>query len=324
MIGLLRARWGPLMLAVSMAGACGGGGARDASVDAGVDAGQDGGVVSQFPPAPDPFVLQGEVSTISSATDDDWMPHVRDDGLELFFSSNRPEFAGDAQLDWNIWVSTRPSVASAWSTPILVTALSSAGVDWNPILSDDGLTIYFGRDKRTFRAERSDSSLQAWTSVMLVASLNIDGADTRPSDFHQSAGGSETLFLFSNRAGGHGTALADYDIWIATRPDAVAAWTVENGGSALDSAAWDTEATLVPDLLSMYLQSRREGGIYRLFQATRASTAESFGVTAIALEFVPASSTTEIAQPNLMPDGKTMYFARRHQGGSWDIDYATR
>lgn len=295
----------------------------DGSVDSSVPI--DSGPVSMYPATLNPFTLKGAVADINDPVYDDWMPHLRDDGLELFFASNRPEAANDTVLDWNIWVSTRATPTSAWTAPTPVTALNGPDYDWNPVLSDDGLTIYFGRGLgEVWSATRSSIHVQIWTSIARVDALNTLGYDTRPSDVRRLPDGSETLTLLSNRPGGLGTAGSDYDLWIATRANAQSAWTIAHGGAALNSTAWDTEATITADTLSMYLQSKREGGVYRLFEATRASTADPFAVTSIALEFLPTDGTTQLTQPHFSADAKTLYFGHRVAGGSWDIHYATR
>lgn len=67
---------------------------------------------------------------------------VRDDGLELIFSSNRPNLNGDRRED-DLWVSTRDSVYESWLTPVkLGPAVNVPGYqDVNPALSFDNRTM---------------------------------------------------------------------------------------------------------------------------------------------------------------------------------------
>lgn len=67
---------------------------------------------------------------------------VRDDGLEILFSSNRPNTTGDIQQH-DIWVSTRDSVYDAWSIPSKLTGDVNVPEwqDVNPALSFDGRTM---------------------------------------------------------------------------------------------------------------------------------------------------------------------------------------
>lgn len=64
-------------------------------------------------------------------------PAIRRDGLEIFFGSDRLGSAGA----YDIWTSTRPTVFSAWSTPILVAAVSSAFHEVQPAISSDARTM---------------------------------------------------------------------------------------------------------------------------------------------------------------------------------------
>lgn len=67
---------------------------------------------------------------------------VRDDGLELIFSSNRPDLSGDRTID-DLWVSTRDSVYEPWSAPTrLGPNVNVFGAqDVNPSLSHDYRTM---------------------------------------------------------------------------------------------------------------------------------------------------------------------------------------
>lgn len=61
---------------------------------------------------------------------------IRNDGLELFLSSNRPG-GGAGGAGYNIWASTRATTGDAWSTPVL--AVESAGL---PSISSNGKELY--------------------------------------------------------------------------------------------------------------------------------------------------------------------------------------
>ncbi|MEO8574744.1 MAG: hypothetical protein ABI481_12305 [Pyrinomonadaceae bacterium] len=67
---------------------------------------------------------------------------VRDDGLEILFSSNRPDINGDINFH-DIWVATRDSVYESWSAPVkLGPNVNVPGYqDVNPALSFDGRTM---------------------------------------------------------------------------------------------------------------------------------------------------------------------------------------
>jgi hypothetical protein len=69
---------------------------------------------------------------------------VRDDGLEIVFTSNRPDLTGDTNL-YDLWVSTRASVNDAWSAPeSLGSTVNSEGyLDANPMLASGDRALYF-------------------------------------------------------------------------------------------------------------------------------------------------------------------------------------
>lgn len=79
------------------------------------------------------------VVELSSAANDSG-PAVRRDGLEIYFASDRPGTLGYDDL----WVSTRPSTADPWSTPVnLGPGINSPFIDGGPALSFDGTALYF-------------------------------------------------------------------------------------------------------------------------------------------------------------------------------------
>ncbi len=61
------------------------------------------------------------------------------DGLEIFFGSNRLV----PTTNHAVFVSTRASVSSAWSPPVPVAVLNTAGSNAQPALSPDGTVIYW-------------------------------------------------------------------------------------------------------------------------------------------------------------------------------------
>lgn len=267
-----------------------------------------------------PFIKRGIVEGINDPGYHDYQPRLRDDGLELFFASTRPESSQDTTYDWNIWVSTRTLPNDPWSPPVPVAALNTSAADRHPVLADDGLTIYFFREDGTevLSATRSDSSTQLWTGIAPVSSLSADGK-TIPSDLHRAPDGSEAMSLFSDRMGGSGL----YDIWLATRPAPDALWTTVHAGTALNTDFHEYETTMSVDLLTIYVQSPRSG-VSRIYKASRPSTMDPFGAAEPVVELEPDVATDGVAQPHLTPDGKTLYYTQATAGQDYDIYWASR
>jgi hypothetical protein len=80
-------------------------------------------------------VAINEVNTSSDELD----PFLSEDGLTLYVTSNRPGSAGAR----DIYVSTRPSLTSAFSTPTDVTELATPGLEEAPWVSADGTVMFF-------------------------------------------------------------------------------------------------------------------------------------------------------------------------------------
>jgi hypothetical protein len=76
------------------------------------------------------------LSTLASAERDD-NPTLSDDGLEIFFSSDRV-----SAMKFDVFRATRPSLAQPFSAPQVVPELSSVGDDIGTRLSRDGRRMY--------------------------------------------------------------------------------------------------------------------------------------------------------------------------------------
>jgi hypothetical protein len=79
-----------------------------------------------------------------SSAQRDGNPNLRDDGLEIFFYSNRPGSLGGTDL----WTSTRKTTLDAWSTPVNMGAtVNSVLEDHHTAISFDGRTLFFGSSR---------------------------------------------------------------------------------------------------------------------------------------------------------------------------------
>jgi hypothetical protein len=88
-----------------------------------------------------PAILVPELSTPY----DDEQPSIRQDGLEIFFASNRPRTLSSTATD--IWVSTRVGTSAVWPEPVnLGIAINTESVEGRPALSYDGKSLYFFSD----------------------------------------------------------------------------------------------------------------------------------------------------------------------------------
>lgn len=90
----------------------------------------------------DGFGPASPIAELNDVTANDIQPNVRKDGRELVFSSNRAGGFGGP----DIWLSTRASVETPWSTPVNVGAgVNTALGESRPFLSADAEQLLFGR-----------------------------------------------------------------------------------------------------------------------------------------------------------------------------------
>jgi hypothetical protein len=124
------------------------------------------------------------------------LPHQSEDGLRLYFSSDR------VSADRDIWVSARASRSVDFSAPARIAELSSGAADFGPALSTDELEAFIASDRSgaqsmdLWRATRPDRSAP-FGAPENVAALNGPGYETDP---RLSADGTE-LFFSSSRNG---------------------------------------------------------------------------------------------------------------------------
>jgi hypothetical protein len=138
-------------------------------------------------------------------------PFLTKDEAHLYFASDRTGGLGG----YDIYLSDfTPS--GALNTPRLVAELSSTGNDGNPVLSDDGLTIYFSSDRNgngDIWVARRASVSDGFGAPTAVAELNSPSLDF---PILLSTDGC-MLYLGSSRTAGTG-GRTGYDLFQATRP----------------------------------------------------------------------------------------------------------
>ncbi|HET9852883.1 MAG TPA: hypothetical protein VFP56_10295, partial [Candidatus Limnocylindrales bacterium] len=104
----------------------------------GNDGGSDQDIYVSVMGADGSFGPGTKVEELSTAANDQ-MPNVSRDGLEIVYVSDRSGGAG--ALD--IWTATRASTADAWSAPVNLTDINTAGAESRPSLSGDGQRLHF-------------------------------------------------------------------------------------------------------------------------------------------------------------------------------------
>ncbi len=156
-------------------------------------------------------------------------PGISSNGLALFFESTRSGGAAP-----NIYVSTRPTVADHWQTPIYIDAINSSWRDADPDLSFDGRTLYF----TSHRLEGFGYEDLWQTSLIPIVDFNgdgkVDGAEIRRlADVwgqYQPAYDVGPFPLGDGVVGVEDLAvLAEYIGTDITEPALIAHWTLDEG-----------------------------------------------------------------------------------------------
>ncbi len=106
-------------------------------------------------------------STVNSSSAER-QPTISDDGLWLFFHSNRPGGSGGE----DIWVSTRATTDDNWGTSVnLGSTVNSSAHEFHPDISRDGSTLYFGSTR-----PGGIGGYDLWqVSISPVVDFNVDG-----------------------------------------------------------------------------------------------------------------------------------------------------
>lgn len=205
----------------------------------------------------EPFETPTLVAEIASGGDDTG-PRITPDGLTMYFGSDRAS-GGDRDL----YVTTRPDRASAWSSPTRITELASIYSESCAVEAEDGLALFF-HSARTgngdiYVAQRAARG-QPWTQLSIVAEVS----DPTASDGQLWASpDGETLYITSDRAGSAGI-----DIWFATRANRGEPFGAPQPVDALNTSGEDTDPALTTDQRTIYFV-RVIGTDSDIYRATR-------------------------------------------------------
>ena len=143
--------------------------------------------------------------------------------------------------------------------------------------------------------------------VGIVAAMAVGGTSAK-ADF---TFGQPTMYIDSNRSGGHG----DYDLWVLKRASPDEEWgSPENLGPQVNSSYEDCFACISADGLTLYFQSKRPGayGSYDIQMTTRPTRNDPWGL-AVSMPVIngPWSDLT----PWITADGLEFYISSWRPGG---------
>ncbi len=237
------------------------------------------------------------------------------DGLEIYFSSDRPEGQGD----WDLCVVRRSSENEDWEPPEnLGPGVNSPSMDSMPSVSSDGLTLCFCSDRPgghgnmdIWASERETLNSPWQEPVNLGSQVNSSFADGDPWISEDSL----ELYFISRRPGGSG----GQDIWVTKRSTQNEPWrNPENLGSGVNSPYNDMPPCLSPDGLLLLFSGvqgypSRPGGfggsdIWISTKQTTERNPEGYWSEAQNLGPQVNSAADEVI-PRISPDSSMLYFS---------------
>jgi hypothetical protein len=239
-----------------------------------------------------PSKVPGADSTLDE--DDATLSSTR---LEMYFKRVDADSA-------NLYVMTRMTPTAPWGAPQPLTVLNSTAGEESPRLSENDLTMYFGRGGDIYKTTRTAVG-QPWSAAQIVAPLNTAANEKWGL---ACAGG---YAMVSRAVTGQGQEIFEGDI---------------NGGTntavaQLNSASQEQGMYLSADCLRVYYQSNRTNAQFDIYMATRTSMTSAWSNPTVLTDFNTATLNEE--DPWISTDQRTFVFANNASGNK-DIYISTR
>jgi Tol biopolymer transport system component len=192
-----------------------------------------------------------------------------------------------------------------WGPATQVAELTSGFSDDDPTLTGDMLEIYFASDRTgsedIWRATRTRIDLP-WEQPQPVTELNTTTQENTPEVSFDGL----TIMLSSGRGGGSD------NIYIATRPDAMTAWSTPVNVSELNSSGPDVAPVMMPDKLELFM-ARKLSDDHEIHRATRTSPTGTWS-TPLSVEGLAGPGFD--SDQHLTFDGARIYWCSQRSGNS--------
>jgi len=268
------------------------------------DGGADGSPLlgpDAAPCVPGPWGTPVALPGINSAADE-LGPWLSPDGLELFLSVGGL-FTAD------IYRSVRSARSDPFPLPTLQDELSSASTDFDPMVSEDGLTLWLshvgsGGTNYVTEASRPDRSTPFESLVP-----HFDLSDSS-NEYGPTVDASQLTILFAT------TRLGSEKIMRAERADTDDLFELPEFVSELDSFGNDRGPSLRRDGLQLLLAST-----VTLGGPSRLRIADAVGDTfTTPQDFAPTAADGEQVDPSWVGDGRAIVYASDQAGGAGGYD----
>jgi len=239
-----------------------------------------------------------------------WAPSLSSDGLTLFCAANTqltPE---------RIFFATRAAGSAEFSELSLVGGLASGLGDGSPLLSFDGLTLYFysrrpggSGDRDLWFAPRADPSAQ-FGAIYHFDSVNGASLDHLPWLSRDEL----TLLYVSTRAGGVGRS----DVWFSRRASRGDDFDPPQLVSSLSSSADEGRAVVSNDGKLVIFASERSGGQggQDLWMTTHAGGGDNLGQLDPPINLSELNSPALDVDPFLTADERELFFSSNRNGSA--------
>jgi hypothetical protein len=249
-------------------------------------------------------------------------PAISQNGLSLYFASNRPGGLGG----FDMYVSQRASVDDVWGPPVnLGPALNTTFDEGNPAFSRHGHFLFFqskrpgglgGVDIWVSQREHSHDDFDWEPALNLGPGVNSAADDNGPTCFGNREGSARQLYFGSSRPGGLGGADIYSSDQLSDGSFGPAVLVTE-----LSSAMNEGRPSIRRDALEIFLQSNRLGSIggsTDLWVSRRRSTLDVWSTPVTLGDAINTAFAEQ--NPYLSSDGTTLYFASDRPGGSGGLD----
>ncbi|MGM5470762.1 hypothetical protein ACS386_10850 [Flavobacteriaceae bacterium LMO-SS05] len=185
----------------------------------------------------------------------DMEPSFSEDGLTLYFASNRPlDLSSTETKDFDIWYLTRPSLVDNWSSPKNMGAPINTKMDeFYPVITKSG-NLYFTLDNPELN-QKDDIYVSAYVNGAYSEPQRLgDGINSNGYEFNAFVSPDESFMIYScyNREDGLGSG----DLYISYQNDK--GWTqAKNMGASINSDKMDYCPFVDTKTNTLYFTSKR-------------------------------------------------------------------